>query len=317
MLHTKSVHQRSAFGMAIDFKEVSVVLPTIEEESVFRLIEDLRRLMPGCEIIVVDKSSSEYRKRLKVTGAKILFQQSSGVEAATMEGFIRAKGSILANLDADGTYNPEDLVRSVVYLKEKHLDMVLGNRFHNKQKSKAVRGYLSFGNKSINKIYKTMHGINIHDGLTGIFAMTREAFEAMKDAEPYRAGSMFFVMEIEKKGFTKIDEIPISYGLRPSGSKSKLAKSKLFYGLGVAGHIVRTARDYSPLLIFGSIGAILIIAGLVLGAFVIASYIRSGLLTEVGRALISFMLVIIGFLSIISGLILDLLLQIAKKIDKL
>ncbi|MGC8478716.1 MAG: glycosyltransferase family 2 protein [Candidatus Micrarchaeia archaeon] len=303
--------------MPVNFKDVSVILPTIEEEGVFSLVKELRRLMPESEIIIVDKSSPEYRKRLESTGAKIIYQESKGVEAATMEGFIAANGSILANLDADGTYSPEDLIKAINYLHEKHLDMVLGNRFHENTDSKAIRGYLSFGNKSINRIYKTMHGIDIHDGLTGIFVMTKKAFEAMKDAEPYRAGSLFFVLEIEKKGFTKIAEIPISYGLRPSGTKSKLAKSKLLYGLGVAGHIVRTARDYSPLLIFGSIGAILILAGLVLGAFVIASYIRTGLLTEVGRALISFMLVIIGFLSIISGLLLDLLLQIAKKMDKL
>jgi glycosyltransferase involved in cell wall biosynthesis len=302
----------------MDYSNVSVILPTIEEEAAFGLIERLKSLMPGCEIIVVDKSSPAYRKRLRATGVKVLAQRSSGVEAATMEGFANAHGAVLANLDADGTYAPEDLVHAIESLERQDADMVLGNRLHGKNKnSKAMKSYLSFGNKSINKIYAAMHGINIHDGLTGIFAMRREAFDAIRDAKPYRAGSMFFVMEIEKKGFKKITEIPISYGERMEGSRSKLAKSKLLYGLGVTGHIVRSARDYSPLLLFGSIGAVLIIAGFVLGAFVIASYLSSGQLTEVGRALISFMLVIIGFLSIVVGLIVDLLLQIARKMDKL
>jgi hypothetical protein len=40
-------------------------------------------------------------------------------------------------------------------------------------------------------------------------------------------------------------------------------------------------------------------------------------LAEIGRALIAFMLVTIGFLSVISGLILDLLLQIARKMKEI
>ncbi len=80
---------------------------------------------------------------------------------------------------------------------------------------------------------------------------------------------------------------------------------------------MRRTRDYSPLLIFGVIGALLILIGLVIGSFVIANYLQTGtFLTEIGRALIAFMLVTVGFLSVIAGLILDLLLQIARRIEQ-
>ena len=101
-----------------------------------------------------------------------------------------------------------------------------------------------------------------------------------------------------------------------TSGKSKLSRSKFAYGLGVAGHMVRFFRDYSPLLLFGGIGAVLIIAGIVVGVMVLANYIATGTLNEVGRALLAFMLVMIGFLSIIAGLIIDLLLQISRKLEK-
>ncbi len=294
---------------------VSVVLPTIEEEGAFAVIDSIRALMPGCEIIVIDKSGPEYRKRIRAKKVKIVEQQSKGYENALMEGFSHAKGNVLATIDPDGTYDPEDLAKVVALVVEGDADMALGNRLHNRDR-KAMNGYISFGNKNITKIYNAVHGIGIHDALSGIFAMKKEAFEAISEVVPYRAGTLFFVLEVSKAGYNKIKDIPISYYPRPSG-ESKLAKSKLLYGLGVAGHIVRSARDYSPLLIFGVIGVLLILAGLVIGAFVIANYLHTGTLNEIGRSLIAFMLVTVGFLSVISGLILDLLLQIVRKMDKL
>ena len=46
-------------------RSISIILPTIEEESIFGLVDRLRKsLGSGIEIIIVDKSSKEYRKRL-------------------------------------------------------------------------------------------------------------------------------------------------------------------------------------------------------------------------------------------------------------
>jgi len=300
----------------LDWNDVSIVLPTIEESGVFAVIDSIRALMPGCEIIVIDKSSESYRKRLRAKRIKLIEQQSRGYENALMEGFKGANGKVVATIDPDGTYDPEDLVKVVSIVKQGKADMALGNRLNGK-KTKAMRGYIAFGNNSITKIYNTLHKIGIHDALSGIFAMKREAFEAIRDVVPYRAGTAFFILEVSKAGYSNITDIPIRYYPRPKGTESKLSKSKLLYGLGVSGYIVRSARDYSPLLIFGVIGVILVLAGLILGALVIENYLQTGTLTYIGRSLIAFMLVTIGFLSVIAGLILDLLLQIAKKIDKL
>ena len=85
--------------------KISIVLPTIEEESVFKLIEDLRKeLGKDIEIVIVDKSRC-VPQEAKQTGALVIMQKDSGVENAIMQGLRSAHGEILASIDADGTHD--------------------------------------------------------------------------------------------------------------------------------------------------------------------------------------------------------------------
>jgi len=81
--------------------------------------------------------------------------------------------------------------------------------------------------------------------------------------------------------------------------------------------MIRFVRDYSPLLIFGGIGLVFIIAGLALGLYVLYSFFTTGEFTLIGRSLIAFMLFITGILSIIAGFIIDLLISIEKQLERI
>ena len=267
--------------------------------------------MPGkdAEIIVVDKSDREYHGELVKTGAKVLRQASIGYEDALMQGFKAARGNVLSTLDPDGTYSVDDFRKVVGKVQDGTADFCSGNRF-GKLHEGAMTTSIAFGNKFLTGLFRFLYHKDIHDGLSGSFAMTKRAFDTIREEEAYRAGTLFFEIELARRGFKLID-IPISYKPRV-GSVSKITKAKPIYGLNIARHTIRYARDYNPLLLFGAVGVVLLIVGLVLGAFVIGNYLYTGALTQVGRALIAFMLVTLGFLSVIAGLILDLLLQIEK-----
>ncbi|MDE1856429.1 MAG: hypothetical protein KGH49_04325, partial [Candidatus Micrarchaeota archaeon] len=191
--------------------------------------------------------------------------------------------------------------------------LVLGNRFGKLEKGSMQR-YIQFGNKFLSKTYSTVYKKKIGDVLTGLFVMSRKAFDSMRSETPYRAGIAFFAIELANRGY-KIVEVPISYYPRGQGP-SKLTKSKFFYGVNVASHIIRMARDYNPLLIFGGLGVILIIIGGIIGLYVVYAYFTTGIFNLIGRTLIAFMLVVVGILSIIAGFIIDLLLEIEKKLKR-
>ncbi len=293
--------------------KISVIIPTIEEESVFDIIKELRSQFGSkLELIIVDKSSLKYHERLKATKAMVLRQKDSGVENAIMQGLRAASGDLIASIDGDATHEIDGIARAVKIVESGEADFVLGNRFGKLEKG-AMSPHLVIGNKAISKVYSQMYGTNVHDVLTGLFVMTREAFESIRNVKPYRAGIAFFAIELAKRGY-KVTEVPIHYYPRASG-ESKLAKSKLFYGAQVTSHIIRLARDYNPLLIFGGLGAILLICGLGLSAYVVYTFVTTGQFTLIGRSLIAFMLITVGILSIIAGFILDLLLEIAKKLE--
>lgn len=215
---------------------VSVVMPTIEEESAFELIKDIRSMLgEDTEIIVVDKSSEAYRKRLTQTGVKVIRQKNRGVENAIMIGLRSARGRFLASVDADGTHDLSGIKKGVKALEEGDADMVLGNRFAGISDG-AMGPYLKAGNSMLTWMFNAAYNANLHDVLTGLFVVRRDAFEKIRDVKPYRAGIAFFVIELAKTG-GKVDEVNIKYYPRRYG-ESKLARSKFAFGLSVASHIL-------------------------------------------------------------------------------
>lgn len=292
---------------------ISIIVPTLNEAEAPRIIKEIYATFgKDLEVIVIDKSNERMKKELLATGANVITQKSSGYENALMEGFRLAKNDILATIDADGTYAVEDLKRVINELQKGDYSFVSGSRA--KSFDGNVSGYIKFGNNFLTKLFNILYRRKMTDVLSGVFAFTRQAFNFIKDDEPYRAGTIFFEIELVRRGFN-ITDIPIMYTERKA-SKSKISKAKPFYGITMAFHAIRYARDYNPLLIFGSIGVIAILVGIIIGALVISNFLATGALTEIGRALIAFMLVIGGFLSIIAGLILDLLLEIERKLYK-
>ncbi len=146
-----------------------------------------------------------------------------------MQGLRAAHGSILASIDADGTHGVEGIREGIRIIKSGKADLVLGNRL-GKMGAGDMPAYIRLGNRAISGIYSKAFRSKIHDVLTGLFVMSRKAFESIRDVEPYRAGIAFFAIELSNRGY-KVGEIPIRYGRREQG-RSKLSKSKLLYGPG-------------------------------------------------------------------------------------
>jgi glycosyltransferase involved in cell wall biosynthesis len=82
---------------------------------------------------------------------------------------------------------------------------------------------------------------------------------------------------------------------------STLQPSK--HGLSIFARILMMISEQHPMLLFGLIGLVLVIVGLVFGARVLNLYADSGILPT-GNALISVVLIIVGMFNIFTGLIL-------------
>jgi glycosyltransferase involved in cell wall biosynthesis len=292
---------------------ISIVIPTKNEPAVGEVIKDIKKQLKGFnfEIIVVDKSSDSTPEIAKKLGAKVVKQVFSGYGNAYLQGFEEAKGDIVCMIDGDATYSASDLKKLIQLVASGECDIAIGNRFAY-LKREAMEFTRRAGNFFLTWLLNKLYKLNINDSQSGLRAIKKEALERMFLSSQDMALASEMLIEAKKLNL-KIKEIPISYRKREKGKST----NGIIYGIKIAATTIKLLRDYNPFLLFGSIGTLFILIGGYFAFVVIFDFLKTGVLHFIGRALLSFMFLTFGFLSIILGLILDTLNEIDKKFYKL
>ncbi len=207
--------------------KLSFIVPTKNERTTPGIVRDIYKTFGrNVEVIVVDKSTPEYRKPLYKTGAKIVIQKHGVYEHALVEGFRLAHGEILAAIDPDGTYSVKDLKKIVDYIsRHREYAYVGGDRFD--CPSEAMPGSIRFGNRLFGVLASLLMMQNMRDTFSGSFAMWTTAYNTIRHMDGYVAGPTIFQIALARKGF-KVKCIPISYRPRV-GSKPKTTNFKQLF----------------------------------------------------------------------------------------
>jgi hypothetical protein len=100
-----------------------------------------------------------------------------------------------------------------------------------------------------------------------------------------------------------VAEIPTPYYARPKGTASKLSTWR--DGIRIARTIVKLYRTEKPLAFFTGFGVALAIAGVGLALPVVVTYLQEGVVPRIPTAILATGLMLLAFLSIACGLILD------------
>ncbi|NJF26145.1 glycosyltransferase [Thermococcus sp. Bubb.Bath] len=204
--------------------DVSVVLPTMNEERAIRVVlpridEVLNRTGLEYEIIVVDKSSDRTPEIARELGAVVVRQEGKGYGDAYLTGFRHAKGKYVLMMDLDGSYDPEDIPALLQPLLRGEADMVMGSRL----KGEIDRGAMPWlhrriGNPFLTRVLNLFFHVGVSDAHCGMRAIRRDALKRL----PLRCRGMEFasemVIEAAKHGL-RIVEVPIHYHRRIGESK--------------------------------------------------------------------------------------------------
>jgi len=112
-----------------------------------------------------------------------------------------------------------------------------------------------------------------------------------------------------------VGEVETAYGARPEGSASKLSTYRDGWRiLKTIGTLYRVER---PVLFYGGLGALLIVAAVVLAMPLVVTYLDTGLVPRFPTAILVTGMVIIAVLSFFAGLILDTVTRGRREVRRL
>jgi glycosyltransferase involved in cell wall biosynthesis len=206
-------------------KLLAVVVPAKDEErTVGELLDRIARVrVPGfvlCPIVVDDGSTDGTARVAEAHGASVVrHRENRGLGAAVRTGLraaVEAGAEVVAYLDADLEYHPEEIPRLVEPIVAGRADYVLGSRFLGDSADvRGMRLYRRAGNLAFTLLVSTLCGQRLTDGQTGMRAFSREAAARAEIVHDYNYAQVL-TLDLVRKGF-RLEEVPIRYSLRQHG----------------------------------------------------------------------------------------------------
>jgi len=288
--------------------KVVVALPAYNEEKyIGSLVIKARR--HANEVLVVDDGSHDQTAFIaESAGATVIrHNKNKGYGSAIQNIFAETKKrtpDVLVILDADAQHDPDE-IDSLVQAVLGGFDIAIGSR---KLQHKAIPAFRRFGQRVLSRLTAIASRKKIYDTESGFRAYSRKAIDQLILKEQGMAISAEIVTEASRVGLS-IAEVPIS--ITYSNDSSTI--NPMVHGMSVFNRVLVMISERRSLLVFGTIGTILIAFGIILGILVIQQ-LQEFQILQVGSALLSMLFITIGILNISTGLILSL---IARRFDYL
>lgn len=292
------------------FDDVCVLLPAYNEAATIADVVTAYREEGLENVLVIDGGSEDDTRELaEGAGGRVVEQRGSGKGQAVREAVhehVQADYVLMA--DADATYDASDAKAMLDPLLSGEADHVIGNRFAD-MRDGAMTRFNRVGNRLINAAFRTIHGEDFGDILSGYRAFTRDSFEQLNlTAEGFGIETELAV-ECVKHGFN-VAVVPITYRPRPSGSDTNL--NPVRDGGLIFLELYRKAKTNNPLFYFGSVGLASALGGVAVALYVLYDWIAHGIGHEI-LAVVSASGILLGIQLLMFGFLADMILTLHRE----
>jgi glycosyltransferase involved in cell wall biosynthesis len=293
---------------------LSIIVPVYNEEETIPLLyqavmEAMEPVSQTWEMILVDDGSKDQSlPKLEALALKdphhikvVVLRRNFGQTAAIAAGIDHATGEIIVLMDADLQNDPRDIPMLLEKIEEGY-DVVSGWR----QKRKDTFLTRTLPSQFANKLISSVTGVHLHDYGCTLKAYRREVITGFK---LYGEMHRFIPVYANTVG-AKIIEVPVRHHPRKYG-KAKYGLERTFKVI-LDLFTVKFLNSYAnkPIYLFGGTGILIIlISGIILFYLFIRRVFFLVPVLESPLFMLSSMFFILGFQSILMGLIAELLVR--------
>jgi len=246
--------------------DVTIVLPTLNEEKGITLLIDELVSLGYHNILVVDGYSTDETALIAGgKGARVILQQGDGKTQAIKTAIENTTTPYLLIMDGDHTYNPGDIERFLTHAR--NYDYIIGSRINGRHNIPWIH---RIGNRLLTKTFNTLMGTGLSDICSGMYLIRTKAAQRLE----LKTNGFSTEVEIAAQLATtsKTTQVPVNY--RPRVGQAKLSTVK--HGFEIMTSILNLARRHNPTLFYSLMASLTALPAFPILAWVAAQYILNG-----------------------------------------
>jgi glycosyltransferase involved in cell wall biosynthesis len=302
------------FGLVANPPRIAVLIPCRNEEAAIgKVVSDFQNALPDAIIYVYDNNSTDHTMlEARAAGAIVRRERLQGKGHVVRRMFADIDADVYLLVDGDDTYDADAAPGMLSILVERQLDMVSAARYG------AVRDAYRPGHRLGNVLLTTLvtwaFGGGISDLLSGYRVFSRrfvKSFPALSSG--FETETEFTVHALALH--MPVHEVRANYRNRALGTSSKL--NTYIDGFRILRAIVTLIQHERPLQVFSLAALAFLSLGIILGIPVVIEFLQIGLVPRLPTAVLSTGLMLLGFLALACGLILDAVARGRKETKRL
>jgi glycosyltransferase involved in cell wall biosynthesis len=287
--------------MNISHQTIALIVPCYNEEmTIQKVIKDFKAVIPHLLVVVCDNNSTDRTAEVaQKEGAVTLHEPLKGKGNAVRRLFRDVQADIYIMVDGDDTYDAKDVQTMISTLKKENLDMVIGVRQATKNAYPMNHGW---GNRLFNWVLRFFFNSKFKDIFSGYRVFSHrfvKSFPAITSGFDIETELCVHTLDLNLP--TK--EMETAYKSRPTGSVSKLKTWS--DGLLILKRMIFLFKELRPFLFFGIVALFLASIALLLTYPLIITYAQTGLVPRLPTAILCSSLILLSFLSLTCGIILE------------
>jgi dolichol-phosphate mannosyltransferase len=277
-------------------RDYLVVIPVLNEaEALPHVLRELfENSIPRERVLVVDGGSTDgSREVAESMGFRVIVQRGRGKALAIKTALEESSSDCYVFMDGDYTY-PARHVHELLSLLERGYDLVIGARLHCEKGAQSL--IYKIGNRLLTLFFRVLFGVKLSDVLSGMYAARSELLREIGFELSGFSVESEIVAHATTLGY-RVTETPITYRRRIGEKKLRVRD-----GFKIALDMVRLTWRYNPVFLIFALGALMLIPGLYLDAFVLYRWLFHGVVHHV-RALAGITLSGLGVLCLLLSLL--------------